>query len=181
MKSMIGFLISDFGFLVSIADRKSGIENLSDAILELSQKANRRIWWPFVGTSMSPYIREGDVLLVQHALHTIRLGDVIVFRRAGGLIAHRVVLIKKHGNSSVYRTKGDNARSLDAPIPQSSVLGRVVRIQKNNRSINLEKAHAKLLNFVLALSSYAMGVLYKFAIFGCRFLISKWKQTKEDS
>jgi signal peptidase I len=177
---MIGFLIFDSGFLIPIADRRSEIENLSDAVLDLSQQANQRIWWPFVGTSMSPYIKEGDMLLVQHALHPIRLGDVIVFKRAGGLIAHRVVFIRKHGNHSVYRTKGDNTRSLDAPVLQSSVLGRVVRIQKSNKSISLEKPHAKLLNFVLALSSYAMGIFCKFAIFGYRLLIPKWKATKED-
>ena len=138
-----------------------------DAALELSQQANQRTWWPFVGTSMSPYIKEGDMLLVQHTLHPIRLGDVIVFKQAAGLIAHRVVLIRKHGNNSVYRTKGDSFCSFDAPIFQSSVLGRVVRIQKNDKSISLEKPHMKFLNLMLALFSYASGIVYstyRFAI-----------------
>jgi len=179
---MIGFWISDFGFLISIANRKSEIENLSDAVLELSQQTNQRIWWPFVGTSMSPYIKEGDMLLVQHALHPIRLGDVIVFRRAGGLIAHRVVLVRRHGNNRVYQTKGDNTRSFDAPVLQSSVLGRVVRIQKSDRAISLEKPHIKLLNFVFALFSYAMGILCRFAILTYRFLISRIANvSKEDA
>ena len=126
-------------------------EGLLDAALELFQQTQQRTWLPFVGTSMSPYIKEGDMLLVQHALRPIRLGDVIVFKRAGGLIAHRVVFIKKHGNKITYRTKGDNLCSFDALIPQSSVLGRVVRIQKNNKAISLEKLHVKLFSFSLAL------------------------------
>jgi hypothetical protein len=84
-----------------------------------------------------------------------------------------VVSVRKQGNNSVYRTKGDNVRSFDAPISQSSVLGQVVRIQKNGKSINLEKPHIKILNIGLAAFSYAIGILYGFAIFHCRFLISK--------
>jgi len=134
---------------------------LLDATLELLKQAQQQTWLPFVGVSMSPYIKEGDMLLVQHALRPIRLGDVIVFRRAGAFIAHRVVCIKKYGNKSVYRTKGDNICSFDAPVPQSSVLGRVVCIQKNGGAISLEKLHVKLFSFGLALFSYAYGSLYQ--------------------
>jgi len=161
---------------------------LLDSALKLFQQAHRQTWLPFVGASMFPYIKEGDMLLVKHARHSIRLGDVIVFKRAFSFIAHRVVFIKKHGaghrgekakakpgettgrfttllafhgNKISYRTKGDNLRSFDAFVPQSSVLGRVVRIQKNNRTISLGKLHARLFNLGLALSSYTYGILYQ--------------------
>jgi signal peptidase I len=138
-----------------------GDRELLDALLELSQQAGRRIWWTFVGTSMSPYIKAGDMVLFQHTLKPTRLGDVVVFRRAGGLIAHRVVLIKKHGNKGVYRTKGDNSFSFDAPITQSAILGSVVSIQKNSRPISLERSHIKFLNLLLAFCSYSIGILYQ--------------------
>ena len=138
---------------------------LRSGLLELFQQVNRQTWLPFVGTSMVPHIGEGNMLLVQHALHHIRLGDVIVFKRAGNLIAHRVVLIRKHGDKIIYQTKGDNARSFDVPVYQSSVLGRVICIQKDNGVlISLKSPYARLLNFALALSSYAAGILYEFAV-----------------
>lgn len=146
-------------------------EKLLDVVLELSQQTRHQTWLPFIGASMLPYIKEGDMLLVKHALHSIRLGDVIVFKSSGGgFIAHRLVFIRRYGNKSLYRTKGDNVYSLDAPILQSSVLGRVTYIRrstaccqlvKNSKSINLEKQYIRLFNFVLALSSYTIGVLYQ--------------------
>ena len=145
-------------------------EGLLDSVLELFQETQKQSWTQFVGDSMEPHIKEGNMLLVQHALKPIRLGDVIVFKRAGSLIAHRVVFIKKHGNQFIYLTKGDNVYSFDAPVPQSSVLGPVIRIQKNNQEISLEKLHLKLFNFGLALVSYAIGISYQVLKF-CRNIV----------
>jgi signal peptidase I len=114
---------------------------------------------------MIPRIREGNLLLVQHASRHIRLGDVIIFKRAESLTAHRVVLIRKHGGKIIYQTKGDNARSFDVPVDQSSVLGRVVCVRNaNGVQISLERPYVRLLNFALALSSYTAGILYEFAV-----------------
>ena len=119
------------------------------------------VWCPFVGTSMSPYIKDGDMLLVQHVLRRIRMGDVVVFKYAECFIAHRVVFIKKRGKESIYRTKGDNARYFDAPVLQSSVLGLVVRIKKTDKLVDLQKAHIKFLNFILALFSCTSGIFFQ--------------------
>ena len=64
---------------------------LLNTALELSQQADQQVWWPFVGDSMSPHIEAGDMILVQHTLRPLRLGDVIVFKCADELVAHRVV------------------------------------------------------------------------------------------
>jgi signal peptidase I len=138
-------------------------ENLIDAVLGLYQQENQRIWWPFASDSMSPYIREGDVVLVQHASRRFRVGDVIVFKRAGDLVAHRVVSVRGRGMDIIYRTKGDNLRSFDPPVPRSSVLGMVICIRKDGTSIHLEKPHVKFLNYVLAGFSYLSGIFYKAA------------------
>ena len=136
-------------------------EGLLDSILEVYQQTDQRIWWSFTGVSMSPYIRDGDMVLVQHSLRPIRPGDVIVFRRADGFVGHRVLFRRGQTGGMVYRTKGDNLRGFDAPVHQSSVLGRVVRIQKNSKSIKLEKPCIKFLNSVLAIYSYGMGIFFR--------------------
>lgn len=143
---------------------------LIDAILDLYQQENQQIWWPFVSNSMSPYIKEGDMVLVQHASRRFRVGDVIVFKRADGLVAHRVVSVRGRGVDILYRTKGDNLRFFDAPVPQSSVLGLVTCIRKDDKYINLQKPHFRLLNFVLAAISYASGILYKAVRYLLRFV-----------
>lgn len=138
-------------------------ENLIDAVLDLYQQENQRIWWQFVSNSMSPYIKEGDVVLVQHASRRFRVGDVVVFKRGEELVAHRVISVRGRGKDTIYSTKGDNLRSFDAPVPQSSVLGVVICIRKDGKSIHLEKPHIKFLNFVLAKFSYLSGIFYKAA------------------
>lgn len=136
---------------------------LLDVILERSQRTNRQVWWPFTGTSMLPRIKEGDMLLVQHGLYRIRSGDVVVFRAAGELVAHRVLSIKRHSGKKIYLMKGDNRRTFDAPVSESSVVGLVVRIKRGEKSINQERSHAKFLNLAFAAFSYAMGCLYRLA------------------
>ncbi len=143
---------------------------LIDAILDLYQQENQQIWWPFASNSMSPYIKEGDMVLVQHASRRFRVGDVIVFKRADGLVAHRVVSVRGRGVDILYRTKGDNLRFFDAPVPQSSVLGLVTCIRKDDKYINLQKPHFRLLNLVLAAISYASGILYKAVRYLLRFV-----------
>ena len=136
-------------------------KGLVDATLSLLQQAQKPIWLPFVGTSMFPQIKEGDVILVQHALGSIRFGDVIVFKRREGLIAHRVVSIKRDGNRRIYQTKGDNRYAFDAPIPQASILGRVICVQRKCRLIRFEKQHIRLFSIGFALFSAAIGILYQ--------------------
>jgi signal peptidase I len=144
-------------------------ENLIDAILDLYQQEKQRIWWPFASTSMSPHIKEGNVVLVQHASRRFRVGDVIVFKSADGLVAHRVVSVRGRGRDVIYRTKGDNRRSFDAPVPQSSVLGVIICVSKDGESIHLGKPHIKFLSFVLAAFSYVSGIFYKAVRYLSRF------------
>ncbi|MFC1716954.1 S24/S26 family peptidase [Candidatus Poribacteria bacterium] len=136
---------------------------LLDVILERSRRTNRQIWWSFTGTSMLPRIKEGDMLLVQHGLHRIRSGDVVAFRAGGELITHRVLLIRRHGDRRTYLMKGDNRRLFDALVYETSVMGRVVRIKRDEKSIDLERSHSKFLNLAIAAFSYTMGCLYKIA------------------
>jgi signal peptidase I len=138
-------------------------ENLIDAVLEMYQQENQRIWWPFASNSMSPYIKEGDVVLVQHASRRFTVGDVVVFRRGEELMAHRVVSVRGRGEDTIYRTKGDNLRFFDAPVHRSSVLGMVICIRKANKYISLQKSHIKFLNLLISMFSYASGIFHKAA------------------
>ncbi len=149
---------------------------LLDVVLEQSHRTNRQAWWPFTGASMLPRIKEGDKLLVQHGSYRIRSGDVVVFRAAGELVAHRVLSIKRYSDKKIYLMKGDNRRTFDAPVPESSVVGRVMRIKRGEKSIDLERSHARFLNLAFAAFSYATGCLYKLA--RIRHLLSQSKKSR---
>lgn len=83
------------------------------------------------GHSMSPFIRDGDVITV--APGRIRFGDAVAFvnPHGGKLTVHRVVRISRDG----YLIKGDNTSEPDGTVPRTSLLGRVVRVEHCSRSV----------------------------------------------
>jgi len=85
------------------------------------------------GSSMSPFIRDGDVLTIAPA--RVRLGDVVGFvsPRGGKLVVHRVVCISRGG----YFIKGDNASESDVHVPPPKILGRVVRVEHRGNRVPL--------------------------------------------
>lgn len=88
------------------------------------------------GFSMSPFIRDGDVITISKLSNlNIGLGKVLAFTapQTGKLVIHRVV----GKNNGLYLIKGDNALNIDGLICKENILGYVNRIERNNRDISL--------------------------------------------
>jgi len=85
------------------------------------------------GHSMTPFIRDGDVITV--APGRIRFGDMVAFvsPHSGKLTVHRVVRISRDG----YLIKGDNTLEPDGTVPRTSLLGRVVGVEHQSRRVGL--------------------------------------------
>lgn len=81
------------------------------------------------GGSMSPWIRDGDVVTVTR--RPARLGDVVGFRRAGTgrLTMHRIVRRALDG----WVVRGDRAETEDGFLPREEVLGVVTRVERKGR------------------------------------------------
>jgi len=102
------------------------------------------------GGSMSPFIRNGDVLEVVPVKGKINLGDIILYYSSyGNSVVHRVI----QRNKGSIITKGDSVPGSDQPVLFRKVLGRVVAVEKNGWRIRLDKPVGKLLNILLALIS----------------------------
>lgn len=87
------------------------------------------------GFSMSPFIRDGDILTVSPVLRNgLTVGDVAAVAHpvTRKLIIHRVTGLA--GDSVIVH--GDNAASLDESIPRADILGRVTRIERNGRDVS---------------------------------------------
>jgi signal peptidase I len=78
--------------------------------------------------SMEPSIGTGSVVIVQKALQTFSIGEVITFKRSGGdPVTHRVTSVKTENGETMYETKGDANNAPDASlVSHSQVLGNVV-------------------------------------------------------
>jgi len=104
------------------------------------------------GDSMSPILRDGDVVEVQPATpDQLRKGDLILFKTEEGfLILHRYIRSQAWFSQVWLLTKGDASLGFDRPVSPQQVLGRVVQIIRQGRVLSLEGKKARLVNYVLA-------------------------------
>lgn len=99
------------------------------------------------GHSMRPTIRDGEAVTVKPVEPAeVRRGDIILYRTARGVIAHRVVLIEgRETGARVFHLRGDAASTCDAPVQAEQILGRVISVERNGRPHSLVNMRAKML------------------------------------
>jgi len=79
------------------------------------------------GISMTPFIRDGDVITIEPVAIPLRRGDVVAFVNpfSEKLTVHRIINISQAG----YLIKGDNISDSDGRVPFSSIIGRVACVE----------------------------------------------------
>ena len=130
---------------------KTGPQSLQPESLNFARvcidllRSGKRIRFRAPGYSMYPTILNGDEITVEPMKpDAIKVGDIILYRYQENLIAHRVVQIenKCDTQSSVLRTqsyftlRGDARPACDDPVEAKQILGKVVSIETNGRSVN---------------------------------------------
>lgn len=128
------------GFKPALFTKKGGELSLSGpALVDLLQAVlNRGAPFRFraKGFSMSPFIRDGDVVIVSPLAGTSPgLGSVVAFvhPETERLVVHRVV--GKRGDS--YLIRGDNAPEEDSLVPEGNILGWVRRVERDGKRVFL--------------------------------------------
>jgi len=104
------------------------------------------------GHSMYPTIMANEKILVAPIDPTaVRMGDIILYRANGRLVAHRVALIKKMKNDAInpdsdwsFILKGDASPTCDQPVKVEQILGKVISIERNGCSIDPYSLTSKL-------------------------------------
>ena len=76
-----------------------------------------------ISGSMSPTIEKMDLILVK--LDTsYEVGDIVSYKKDGAIITHRIV----EKNDKTYVTKGDANNTIDNPITEETIIGKVIKI-----------------------------------------------------
>src|SRR5574337_1632039 len=98
------------------------------------------------GASMFPTIDDSETVVVEPVAPShVKRGDIILYRRHGGMIAHRVVCIartKQRALTPVLTLRGDASDFPDEPVEVSRVLGKVVAVERDGRSVRLDSRSA---------------------------------------
>ena len=87
---------------------------------------------------MFPLIRQTDAIGVLPLRHPedLRIGDIALFQWPSGMVAHRIVGKFRKDNTTYFYEKGD-AAVLPKPIAGELIIGKVVKIYRPARTINL--------------------------------------------
>ncbi len=90
------------------------------------------------GLSMDPTIRDGDVLTVEPVdLGEVRPGEILLYRAAQGVVAHRLMRCETVEAQLLYVLRGDASGTCDPPVSVGELLGRVTAVRRGRRSRSL--------------------------------------------
>ena len=97
------------------------------------------------GRSMAPTILDGEMIQVRPVPTSgIGRGDILFYRCARGLIAHRVIRIdRRTGASGTFIVRGDSSTTPDAPVEEAQILGQVMAVERDGRRIDLASRKAR--------------------------------------
>src|SRR5262245_48670334 len=111
----------------------------------VSLRWHRGVRMRVTGTSMMPSLRPGDVICVRYQEAAgSGLGDIVLFRRHGQLLARRVVRKIHNRGEAYWITRGDNLPENDPPVSHEELVGRVTAVQRGTSRITARKGLRKL-------------------------------------
>jgi len=131
-----------------------------EAALDLWGQAREQHLIPITGRSMLPVLQDGDRVLVAHGCTGVRRGDVVVFRHAGGLVAHRVLRLYAGDAGPTFVTKGDNAPQFDPPLNAGEIVGRALAVERDGRRMSLDTAAWRMAGWSIAAGTLGWIMLY---------------------
>lgn len=104
------------------------------------------------GNSMQPTISNGELITVKPvAPSDLEQRDIILYRYEKGVIAHRLVRIRRiKGDAHYFILRGDASGACDYPVEAQQILGKVVSVERGGCTIDLYSRRAKMLRIAHA-------------------------------
>lgn len=93
---------------------------------------------PSRGVSMYPLIKEGDLcrFVPIQSMDELIKGDIVLYQsKQGHIVGHRFYDKIEKDSTPYYIFKGDTHLNPDSPVPESHLIGKLVRIKKRTFSI----------------------------------------------
>lgn len=107
------------------------------------------------GNSMMPTLRPADeVIVAPVTVAELAIGDIVVFRNAHLLVAHRLISIANKNEKIIFTAKGDNNKHIDKPFEARQIVGKVISVERAGKVITIKKEYGKAL-FMLRFGNLA--------------------------
>jgi signal peptidase I len=129
-------------------------------------RADGSVCFRVLGASMFPWIFSGDLVFVRSfSYEQASRGDVVLYERGGRIFVHRVIKGAVAGAGSkrpgALITKGDALDGEDEAVTRTEFLGRVIRLHRGDRHIDMESMGRVMMGRLIARFSRASFVLYR--------------------
>jgi signal peptidase I len=123
---------------------------LQQTVLAAWKKGGRERSVKITGSSMQPLIKEGDTItfVPLRNADSLKTGDIAVFQRGTGLIAHRIIGKSIAAGTVYFTERGDNMFS-PAPVPAHDIIGRVTKIESGRSVVHLDVWYWSIMNRAL--------------------------------
>jgi hypothetical protein len=146
------------------------MQDVKEQFIELWKKSGQEKIFKIRGTSMLPLIRETDAIGVIPIRQTEELciGDIALFQRPTGMVAHRIVGKFRKDNITYLYEKGDRG-VVPTTISGEMLIGKVVRIYRPGNTIDLTSSLWLITNRSAGYYWYYLNAVFKL------FSISKKK------
>jgi hypothetical protein len=109
---------------------------------------------------MSPMIKEGDSIIIEHGNREIRKGDIVAFGMPKNPSVHRIIRIEPRNGRTFFLLKPDRYYNVDPLISGDQVLGKVIEIHGSNGRLYLNSFFWTWINYGLAIRSYMSWKCY---------------------
>ena len=83
------------------------------------------------GNSMAPFLRDGRDVVTFDKPDNLKIGDIVVFKRADFYIMHRIIEI----DGGCISTLGDNLSVPETDIPIENVCGKAVSVVRKGKTL----------------------------------------------
>ena len=118
--------------------------------------SGKRVRFNPVGSSMSPFIRNGEPVIVEPChVDQLAVGDIILYVVPGSTHAalriHRILKRARQNGRDFLLTRGDALGQMDSPVERNQVLGRISSIGKRGWSLDLNRPLGKTVNLLWTL------------------------------
>jgi signal peptidase I len=119
-----------------------------------------RVRMTATGSSMRPFIRDGDVVELEPLdPASVRPGDVVLALLENGKnVLHRVA----RAQEDRLILKGDALRSPDPPVLKDRLVARVASVHRGGRSLRLDNSFWRLAGLLWSRSSLGPVLLWRF-------------------
>ena len=128
-------------------------ETYVKAVLDIWSECREKTSHTVEGNCMSPLIREGDSIVIEHGRQDIKVGDVVVARISSRYNVQRVLRREVKDGSETYLLKGDQSALFHESVSRSDIVGKVVEVSGSNGQLSLDSLFWKGAGSILLMRS----------------------------